>query len=105
MKETRAERLSDTVVFQHPTVPVISHADRIVNAITTLSRLITGMIPKGARKNEINMRDLKCLADVTNRITAQQPDIAGRPSQHERWNALNNPNPLSSTKAPPIEHM
>ena len=58
MKDTRAEQLSDTVTFQHPTVLVISHADRIIRAITALVHLIKGMtkgIPKGARKNKINM--------------------------------------------------
>ena len=105
MKDVRAKPLSDTVIFQHPTVPVISHADRIINAITALSILVTRMIPKGARKNKINMINLKCLADVTKRITAQQRDIAAHPSQNELENETNNPNPLSSTKAPPIKHM
>ena len=36
MKNTRAERLSDTVVFQHLTVPTISHTDQIINAMTAL---------------------------------------------------------------------
>ena len=44
-------------------------------------------------------------ANVTNRIMAQQPDIAGRPLQHELENASNTQNPLLTTKAPPIEHM
>lgn len=105
MKNTRAEQLSDIVIFQHPTVPVISHADRIINAITALSILVTRMIPKGARKNKINMIDLECLADVTKRITAQQRDIAAHPSQNELENVTNNPNPLLSTKTPPIKHM
>ena len=105
MKDTRAEQLSDTVVFQHSTVPIISHADRIINVMTALSNLTIGMIPKGAKKAKINMHDIKCLAEVTKRITAQQPDIAGLPSQNELRNAISTQNPLSATKAPPIEHM
>ena len=65
---------------------------------------MTGMIP-GAKKTKINMHDLKCLAEVTNCITAQQPDIAGLPSHNELRNAMSTQNPLSAMKAPPIEHM
>ena len=63
------------------------------------------MIPKGARKNKINMIDLQCLTDVKNRITAQQRDVAAQPLQNELETASTNPNPLLSTKAPTIDHM
>ena len=67
MKDKRAERLSDTVVFQHPTIPIISHADQIINNMTALVSLIKRMkrgIPRGVRKTGINMQDLQCLAEV-----------------------------------------
>ena len=52
MKDTKVERLSDTVASQYPAVLAISHTDRIVNTVTVLITLIEGMtksIPKRAR--------------------------------------------------------
>ena len=51
------------------------------------------------------MHDLIFSAEVTKRMTAQQPDMAGLPLQNELRNAISTQNPLSATKAPPIEHL
>ena len=96
MNNTRAEQLSDTVIFQHPTVPTISHADRIIIAMTALVHLIKGMTwgaIEGARRSRVNMQDL------------QQPSIADRLAPSDSRSSLSNPNPLLPTNAPSIEHL
>ena len=59
----------------------------------------------GAMKNGVNMQDLQQLAEVTKRITAQQPGIATNLAPEEPRSTSSNPHPLSPTNAPPIKHL
>ena len=94
IRDTKAERLSDIVEFQHKSItrPAISHADCVINALGAFVNSIKSMTKgatAGAKKNGVNMKDLHQLAEVTSRITTNLPDIAECPAPSTR------PNPLS----------
>ena len=85
MHATRAERLSDTVEFQHRSItrPTVSHGDRVTRALASFVEAIKSMTKgatAGAAKAGVNMKDLEQLAEVTSRLTAQQQDLARLPA-------------------------
>ena len=67
VKATRSELLTDTVHLQHKhiTNPEISHADKVMAAISECAKAIKGMT---AIENDPTMRQLQQLA----RLTAQE---------------------------------
>ena len=81
MRDTKAERLSDTVEFQHRSItrPTVSHGDHVIRALAAFVDAIKSMTKgatAGANKAGVNMKDLQQLTEVTSRITAQHPALA-----------------------------
>ena len=65
IKETKKERLTDTVQFQHKRItnPTISHADKIMHAIQQVIREIKKL---GGIENSQEARDLQALVNGAN---------------------------------------
>ena len=65
IKETKKERLTDTVQFQHKRItnPTISHADKIMHAIQQVIREIKKL---GGIENSLEARDLQTLVNGAN---------------------------------------
>ena len=78
---TKAERLSDTVEFQHRRItrPRVSHADHVIRALADFVHAIKSLTKgatAGANKAGVNMKDLQQLAKVTSRIIDQHHGLA-----------------------------
>ena len=71
-KATRSERITDTVNLQHKhiTNPEISHADKVMAAISECAKIIKGMT---ATENDPNMRQLQQLARLTTQAARNNP--------------------------------
>ena len=103
---TRDEQLSDTVNFMHRSItrPVITHADRVINAMAQFVKRINEMTGKNTaltKKNGVNMKQLQALANAAASITAAHPEIAQQISPPV-LSANQNPNMQLN---PPIEHL
>ena len=74
VKNTRSERLTDTVHLQHKTItnPQVSHADKVMAAISDCSKAIKGMT---ATENDPNMRQLQQLVRLTTQAARNNPDL------------------------------
>ena len=106
MHDTRAERLSDTVKFQHRSItrPSVSHGDRVTRALASFVEAVKSMTKgatAGATKAGVNMKDLEQLAEVTSRLTAQQPELARLPAP--RTMPQDNKIPLSLANKQPSD--
>jgi hypothetical protein len=75
VKSTRSERLTDTVQFQHKNItnPTVTHADKIMKAIADCAQTIKSMQTEG---NDIDMRQLSKLEELTRKAIDQIPTIA-----------------------------
>ena len=75
VKSTRSERLTDTVQFQHKNItnPTVSHADKIMKAIADCAQTIKSLQTEG---NDIDMRQLSKLEELTRKAIDQIPAIA-----------------------------
>ena len=86
MTKTKAERLSDSVVFQHGKIgpPKPTNATLVIKALASFLQSIKGVtkgFQKAALKNGVNMRDIERLTEVTSRLTSQLPEVADEPVQ------------------------
>ena len=86
MKKTKAERLSDSVVFQHGKIspPKPTNATLVIKALASFLESIKGVtrgFRKAALKNGVNMKDIERLVEVTSRLTSKLPETADEPVQ------------------------
>ena len=86
MTKTKAERLSDSVVFQHGKIgpPKPTNATLVIKALALFLESIKGVTKgfrKAALKNGVNMRDIERLTEVTSRLTSNLPEVADTPIQ------------------------
>ena len=73
-KSTRSEQLTDTVHLHHKNItnPQVSHADKVMAAISDCSKAIKGMT---ATENDPNMRQLQQLVRLTTQAARDNPDL------------------------------
>ena len=84
MTKTKAERLSDSVVFQHGKIgpPKPTNATLVIKALASFLESIKGVtraFQKAALKNGVNTRDIKQLAELTSCVTSKLPKVANKP--------------------------
>ena len=80
MKKTKAERLSDAVVFQHRKInpPQVTRGTLVIKALASFLESLRGAtkgFQKAAKKNNVNLRDIEQLAELTSRVTARLPAV------------------------------
>ena len=115
IKETKKERLTDTVQFQHKRItnPTISHADKIMHAIQQVIREIKKL---GGIENSQEARDLQALVNGANdylqntepldtqpvpRVTHQQRVNGGERTQRVTQSPPRVPDAPDPTEKPP----
>ena len=86
MTKTKAERLSDAVVFQHNKIgpPKPTNATLVIKALASFLESIKGVTKgfrKAALKNSVNMKDIERLAELTSSMTSKLPEVADDPVQ------------------------
>ena len=74
VKGTCSERLTDTVYLQHKNIknPQVSHADKVMAAISDCAKAIKGMT---ATENDPNMRQLQQLVRLTTQAARNSPSL------------------------------
>ena len=79
MKNTNAERVSDTMVFQHKTItnPTITHADRVIDAIKSLETSMKGL---ANGKSDRSMRDLAEISATSKNIIQRHASTSHQPA-------------------------
>ena len=79
VKKTNAERVSNTVVFQHKTItnPTITHADRVIHAIKYLETLMKGL---ANGKSDRSMIDLAEISAASKNIIQRHASTAHQPA-------------------------
>ena len=75
IKSTKAERLSDTVVFMHKriTQPTVTHGDLIAKQVGDLNATLKGM---SNSRNNADFNDLQQLAEATSRLVTRNKQRA-----------------------------
>ena len=72
VKETRSERLSDTVHFSHKNItrPTVTHADKIMRAIAECAKAIKGM------EGEQGKQEMEQLQKLTETVVSNNAEVA-----------------------------
>ena len=91
------------------THPVLTHGDRVINALARLVKNVNEMTGKNltlTKKNGVNMKDLQSLASATARITAANPEIAEQHAPPEISQPVRSANRNPNMRLnPEIEHL
>ena len=95
IKQSRAKRVTDTVLFKHKyiTWPAITHGDVVTKAALELVKALKG---KPIMKTQEQMRDLTALSEVFSQLAATNQEAAALPT-HQVQPA---PPPPTRTSAP-----
>ena len=74
IKQTKSERLSDTVQFQHKRItnPTITHADKVIHALADCVKALKGMT--SSARNSQAAQDLQRIIEATNAHVQAHPD-------------------------------
>ena len=86
MRKTKAERLSDAVVFQRGKIspPQVTRGTLVIKALASFLESLRGVtkgFQKAAKKNNVNLQDIERLAELTSRITSRLPAAVNEPLQ------------------------
>ena len=111
IRNTMDKQLSDTVDFMHRRIThsVFKHGDQVINALARYVNRLDAMTEKNTalvKKNGVNMRDLKLLANAPARITAAHLEIVEQraPTEISQPVRSANRNPHMRSN-PAIEHL
>ena len=93
VKETRAERISETVFFKHKYVsnPSLTHGDLVVKAAQDLARVL---LHKSNAKGDDNLRGLKALSGMFSALAHSEPGTT--------WEQEFVPKPTRPVQAPRV---
>ena len=104
VKETKGERLSDTVKFQHKNItnPTVTHADKLVNAIATCINTVRNF---SNAKNEADLDDLEKLMHATKRVVEKNKSKAADATTSTLESTSSAPSTESSEPADPFRRV
>ena len=87
IKDTRATRVTDTIMFKHKeiTTPSVTHADAIVQAAKTLTDTLKGTIPTNL--GETSLEELERLAALFNETAKTMSEIEATATRKHREKA------------------